>query len=350
MLPVSVAMCCYNSASRLPRVLQHLAEQQIPGELEWEIVVVDNLSTDSTKEVAQTLWRKMSSVPMRIVEENKQGAGFARYRGLCEAQYEVICFVDDDVWLSPDYLRLASEIMSQHPQVGVLGSLNEGVCEIAPPHWYERFHWSYALGPQGEQASDVTDSRGFVFGAGLVVRKSAWQEIINKTQMKSLLCSGRQGSHVAGAGEDSEICLILTFAGWRLWYDPRLRLCHFLPASRLRWGYLCQLHKGFGSATVHFDAYYNIEILPMDLREQHRQKWQYQVFGLIRQLLCSVGRIVLKPSLLKEGQQHMLDIYHKVGRLSEVLRQRKKYDLTIIDIRERFRPFKNARSKEHKQA
>jgi GT2 family glycosyltransferase len=43
---VSVVVCCHNSASRLPTTLHHLAAQEVPRDLGWEVIVVDNASTD----------------------------------------------------------------------------------------------------------------------------------------------------------------------------------------------------------------------------------------------------------------------------------------------------------------
>jgi len=54
---ISVVICCYNSASRLPATLQHIAEQSLDSEILWEIIIVDNASTDNTAEIASTYWQ-----------------------------------------------------------------------------------------------------------------------------------------------------------------------------------------------------------------------------------------------------------------------------------------------------
>lgn len=50
---VSIVICCYNSASRLPETLQHIAEQEVAANISWEVIVVDNASTDNTQEIAK---------------------------------------------------------------------------------------------------------------------------------------------------------------------------------------------------------------------------------------------------------------------------------------------------------
>ena len=339
MLSISVVICCYNSARLLPTTLHYLSRQQVPPELEWEIVIIDNNSTDDSKEIAERLWGKISSVPIRIIHENKQGAGFARFRGLKEAQHDLVCFIDDDNWPYPDYLKLASEIMSEKSQVGALGGFNEAACESDPPSWYERFAWSYAVGKQAEQAGDVTESRGFLFGAGLVVRKLAWQQVLDTTGLKSLLSIGRQGKKIAGGGEDTEICFAVKQAGWRLWYDPRFKIYHFLPTHRLRWRYLCQLHRGFGKSTIQFDSYYLIKKPPKNLKEYLVQTWQYQALFTAKQLLGQLFRLVLELQFLKEGEERILGLHNKIGRLTELLKWRRQYNVAIDDTRKRFKKF-----------
>src|SRR5690349_6454715 len=96
---VSVVICSYNGAQRIPATLRHLAEQDAPGELPWEVVVVDNASTDGTAERAQVVWSDQSTVPLRLVSEPRPGLMHARERGLHESTYNVVTFVDDDNWV-----------------------------------------------------------------------------------------------------------------------------------------------------------------------------------------------------------------------------------------------------------
>ncbi len=55
----SVIVCCYNSAARLPHTLAHLAGQIVPEDFFWEIILVNNASTDNTVECATAIWNKL---------------------------------------------------------------------------------------------------------------------------------------------------------------------------------------------------------------------------------------------------------------------------------------------------
>ncbi|MGH7265987.1 MAG: hypothetical protein ACREMB_14255, partial [Candidatus Rokuibacteriota bacterium] len=55
------------------------------------------------------------------------------------------------------------------------------------------------------------------------------------------------------SGGDAEICFALRLAGWRLWFEPRMRLRHFIQTHRLDWWYLRRLFRGVGASSVGFD-------------------------------------------------------------------------------------------------
>jgi cellulose synthase/poly-beta-1,6-N-acetylglucosamine synthase-like glycosyltransferase len=240
-------------------------------------------------------------------------------RGFLESRYDAVSFVDDDNWMAPNWVRLVAEILATRPEVGALGGLSEPVCERPPPPWFEHFPTLYAVGAQGERAGDVTESRGQLWGAGLTIRRSAWAGLERAGFRPSLL--GRRGRALS-AGEDSELCLALRLAGWRLWYDPRLRLCHYLPASRLDWRYLRRLHRGSGAATVALDPYH-AALRTNDRGWALRRTWQWQAVSAFKHLLRPRGLFSLMRQI--EGDPEMLAIERSVGRLLALLKARKRY-------------------------
>src|SRR5437773_6033620 len=116
-LGVCVVICCHNGGKRLARTLAHLADQVVPPEIAWEVIVVDNASTDGTADVAAACWS--NCVPLRIISEPRLGLTYARERGFREAKYEFISFVDDDNWVSPEWVRTVFRLMCDHPDVGI---------------------------------------------------------------------------------------------------------------------------------------------------------------------------------------------------------------------------------------
>ena len=243
---VSVIICCHNSAERLPVTLQHLARQCVTG-VRWEVLVVDNASTDNTAEVARQWWHDVTIAPLRVVSEPTPGLAHARLCGLAAARYEFLSYIDDDNWVCPEWVQLVAEVMVTRPEVGVLGSASFAEPEVKPPVWFNSCSLMFAIAPSHWQAGDITDSMGAVWGAGMTIRRSAWEGVRAAAPPQLLL--GRLKGSLAG-GEDNEICYQLRLAGWRIWYEPRLQLKHYLPSGRLTWPYLLRLYRGSGEAVA----------------------------------------------------------------------------------------------------
>ncbi len=324
-LGVSVVICCHNSAERLPNTFAHLSAQKVPADLLWEVIVVDNASTDATADVARRHWPKDARAPLRVVNEPQTGLTHARQRGFAEAKYDIICFIDDDNWVCPEWVATVTDLMTTHPDVGACGGTGEAVPETDLPWWFETFQGHYAVGPQSAEAGDVTWTRGYLWGAGLAIRKAAWSQLIEKGY-RSLL-TDRQGASLSSGG-DTELCFALRSAGWRLWYEPRLKFKHLLPAARLQWSYLRGLHRGFGAAEAVLDTYQFARKGGLAKR-----KGRFLQNVCLRQMLIETKALLrFRGKLLRdlwqplEGDPDVLDIEQLKGKISELLRTRNSYE------------------------
>ena len=103
-----------------------------------------------------------------------------------------------------------------------------------------------------DDGTSYTAEWASLWGAGLSIRWSAWEQL-DSNGWRHLL-GGRLGANLSGC-DDLELSYALRFAGWKLWYEPRMRLQHFLPARRLHWPYLRRLHRGGGASSVGLDPY-----------------------------------------------------------------------------------------------
>src|SRR2546421_3885012 len=249
---VSIVLCCHNSAKRLPETLAHLAKQRVNSDTRWEVLVIDNASTDATSQVARQCWPKQGPAPLRVVAEPRTGQANARLRGLSEARYEFLSFIDDDNWVCEDWVRLVASVMMRRPEVGILGGSSSPVFETDRPAWFHNFQILYAISPETWQRGDFTDNPGVIWGAGITVRKCAWRSI--QAHGCPQLMSGRIKNSLA-AGEDNELCYQFRLAGWKLWYEPSLHFRHYLPAGRLRWDYARRLSFGSGQASAKLQPY-----------------------------------------------------------------------------------------------
>lgn len=250
---VSVVVCCHNSVDRLPPTLAHLARQRAPKGVAWEVVVVDNASTDDTAAAALEAWREHGvDVPFKVVSQPTPGLSAAREKGLEVAAHDVVIFCDDDNWLAEDYVDLAFASMQSNPSVAVLGGQGAPALDTEAPAWFARYARYYALGPQAQASGDVTDAKGYVYGAGLVLRRSAWDDV-RASGFRSQL-TGRKGASLSSS-EDRELCYALRLRGHRVRYEDGLQFRHEIPERRLTWPYFLKMVEMASRTTPVMEAY-----------------------------------------------------------------------------------------------
>jgi glycosyltransferase involved in cell wall biosynthesis len=99
---VSVIVCTHNRAHQLSTVIRQLCAQDYPSGA-FEIIVVDNGSSDNTRNVVEALIAS-SKPPLRYILEDRSGVTFARNRGAEEALYPYLAYLDDDCWVEVNWL------------------------------------------------------------------------------------------------------------------------------------------------------------------------------------------------------------------------------------------------------
>jgi len=246
----SIIICCHNSSKRLFLTLKHLSEQKLDN-IPWELIIVDNNSTDNTSHFAKTSWRNFNStIEIKTVKEKKLGLSFARIKGIKVSKYKYIVFCDDDNWLSSNYLEIAYSILNKDSKIGALGGIGLPYCEVSPPEWFKYLSSYYATGKQGYINGDAN----ILYGAGLVIRKSKVDYLFLNGFEFSL--QDRKGKELSTGG-DSEICLALKLAKLKIQYDENLKFNHFIPKSRISIEYVRLLRKNWAEARFSLAAYYH---------------------------------------------------------------------------------------------
>ena len=242
-LDFSVAIPTYNGGQRLAAVLECLRWQLNTDELSWEVIVVDNNSTDNTAEVIQKYqreWRK--DIPLRYAFEPKQGAAYARQTAIKLATSPMVGFLDDDTLPDMTWLISAYRFAQQHPQAGVIASRIRGKFETIPPENFERIAALLALTERGSEPMQYAPQKKVIPpSAGMVVRRQAWIDNVPE----NLVLTGRTSTSML-TGEDTESILHIQQAGWEVWYNPHMRLQHQIPSTRLSRQYLTKLCRGIG--------------------------------------------------------------------------------------------------------
>ncbi len=224
---ISIIICCYNSAKRIEETIGCLLNQKTSGQFDWEIIVVDNASTDNTFDVITALCdSRQTGIPFRVVKEDIPGLINARMRGIRAATYDILIFCDDDNHLEPNYADKAVRLFAQRKEIAIAGGWNKPKFFHYPGKWIEANYGALAIDAYPRPEGYVK----WVFGAGMVIRKKVFDELRSAGIEPMLI--GRQGSRQT-SGDDAELCHLIRFMGYKVYYTPELVLYHKISQSRL---------------------------------------------------------------------------------------------------------------------
>lgn len=229
MVSLSVVIPALNAAETIRANLSSLLRDDFPKG-QYEIMVVCDGSEDGTPQIA-------SQFPVKIVECHKKGIGAARNRGVAEARYDIVCFVDSDCVVCCDYLRIISDYFDVHPKV-------DGIGGPVLPYIYEGVNdWSIFIEEIYAEACDFPTEETTIGS-----REEVWTHTLkgpNFAFRKRALLSV-SGFEERMRGEDIEICWRLVENGKVLRFLPDLKTFHYIPGDLRRifkhsfmWGVDC---------------------------------------------------------------------------------------------------------------
>lgn len=308
---ISVIVCCYNGEKTIHSCLQALRNQKLDSNIPWELILVDNNPLESITKIAIEEWPS-SKIEMKIVNEKKEGLLYAKLRGYRESEYTLLAYVEDDTILKEDWLNQAIMHFQKHPKCGILGGTNEALYMIEPPYWLKGYKHQLAVGDQGkQQIEDVTSTRGYLWGAGMVIRK----KILDAALLGGYtFADSKQRDHLV-SGVDTEFCWLARTMGYRLYYNQNLKLTHVINAHRMSWINMQYLYRKLGNESISTDLftyYYKknksgpIIFLIMRI-----------YLGSLRRYLSAIFRYAFFPGR-KVNNLNFLMIWYYKGRMREV--------------------------------
>jgi glycosyltransferase involved in cell wall biosynthesis len=221
----TVLVCTHNRAQVLPRTLDALDKLNAQTGVQWEIIVVDNASSDGTERIVQEFVAR-SKVPARYIREERMGHAIAMNTGISASQGEIIAHTDDDAMPCSDWLTRLDEAFATHDAEIVFGPVRPA-WESGPPPWFSaRFPGFFALLDYGDVPFLVADADHPFFGVNHACRKSVYRDLGDYREDL-----GPYGRRSRG-GSDSEFFLRALERGVRIAYQPTAVVEHIIPASR----------------------------------------------------------------------------------------------------------------------
>jgi glycosyltransferase involved in cell wall biosynthesis len=271
---VTVVLSTFNRCRSLRPALDALVAQT--GDVSYEVIVVDNNSTDATRAVVES--RLKTAPQLRYLFEAQQGLPYARNAGLAAAQAPIIAFTDDDVRVPSEWVSRIKRAFDANPDVDMIGGRVVPIWPADMPPWITRRQLGpFALGERGDvpfrvhagNAAPCLVGANFAFRRDVFARIGPFDPAYTKSQDREIQLrlwrSGGQGLYVPEIAIEVEVPIErITKEYFRYWYTTygryhsRMRLLDTLdrngrlvppPARAVRGVPLFLYRELFDSAT-----------------------------------------------------------------------------------------------------
>ncbi len=243
MTNITVAICTWNRAQLLDRTLNQMRNLQVPPDVDWELLVVNNNCTDDTDAV---IARHRGALPIQRLFEPRQGQSNARNCAVSTARGELLIWTDDDVIVDPEWLIAYKEAADRWPEAGYFGGLIEPWFECTPPAWLlknskclESMLVIRDLGPHEHYFCGDEEP----YGANMAFRTRLLKEHRFDPNL------GLTGDN-AIRGDELTLIADLRSKGIAGVWVPQARVKHFVVRERLTRSYLWKYCQGAGRTHV----------------------------------------------------------------------------------------------------
>ncbi len=285
MIRISLVVPTYNRVQDLQESLKSFVNQSLDKDL-YEILVVDNNSSDNTAFVVDSILSKYSG-NWKYIFEKRQGLHYARNRGILEAGGDIIVFGDDDIIAHEKWLENILCEFCENQQTGIVGGKILPNWESVPPQWIydygsEKVHPIFALLDYGDERKTLKNE--YVVGCNFSIRTDLAKRIGGSppdTFPKKL-------KHLSGIGE----CLMadsVRDSGYDVVYLPTAYVYHKVASSRISLEYFIDRYQRFA-----------VEKSFNDFNKYSKFKAATLLYKEALSMLINVNKLILKNRLFSQ--------------------------------------------------
>ena len=242
----TIAICTYNRVDLLKLCVNSISQLDFPKKdpmaIGFEVLVVDNNSTDDTAAYCKSLPGLYPELNFRYILEPNQGIAFARTRSAMEAKGEILAFIDDDCLAESNWLKEIVNFYDKNPSAMSTGG------KIVPKYltpvadWFGKYFWglvaNYDLGPEVFQMKGTR----YPSGANMHFRKIAFEKY---GYFDGNL--GRSGKSLM-AGEEKAMYLKLLRGNEKIYYLPHVIVHHHVEGNKFDKAYVRRHSMGIGAS------------------------------------------------------------------------------------------------------
>ena len=261
---ISAVITTYNRSEMLAKALEPLLSQNAGG-VRYEVIIVDNNSTDNTRATVEAFIAKGHS-NLRYVFEPSQGIAHGRNAGIAAARGDIIAFTDDDVMVTDNWIAVINRSFAENPEVDFIGGKILPDWTEPPPRWLTVDHWwPLALLDRGDSRFYVNCSNPLCLPTA---NASFRRELFSRIGLFRPEFSGR---------EDHELFIRLWQAGGQGLYEPDLVVMARVQPERLSKSY----HHRWNTTTGKFNSLMGLdEIIAPDGSLKRERPHGVKLFGV----------------------------------------------------------------------
>ena len=302
-MKASVVICTHNRKSFIAKSLASVLQQNF-DKRQFEVIVVDNGSTDGTSETARAFLASHSKKEqVRLVKEPTLGLSQARNRGLSEAQGQFVLYLDDDAVASPNWLLSMIKIFESDPKIAVVGGRIDPLWPSDKiPSWLSSDLWGhFSVIDWGPGSHDLKKEQ-WLAGANIGYQKKA---LIESGGFSGKL--GRKGKMLLSC-EESLLNYQISKRGYRIVYSGESRVEHYVMPERMTPEWLMQRSFWQGIS----------ESVMAELLKTNRSHFVFKLFVQLPKGLLRFAKARYLKFLVLQGRQQdlkkSLDSFHRAGK------------------------------------
>ncbi len=333
LLDISVIIPTHNRANLIGQAVRSAMALDYRSE-RYEIIVVDNASTDATRRVVESLQSNSNGCRLRYVPEGQLGLHHARHAGARAAKGEILIFTDDDATFDSGWLQAYASAFGEHPEMVAAGGPIRPVWETPPPEWILEFIGNAKdfgiLSLMEPYKEFQLGSNVHFFGVNMAIRRDVLFDVggFNPDAF---------GDTWLGDGETGlvrKLCNLEMLIG----YVPEALVYHHIPPQRMTVEYFCWWKANEGACDTYARFHHGIP---------HRRNLCLQAASIgIKNSKCWLGALLLRGRTDGRALDVQLRAARTQAQLRYILRLIFNRDLRKLVLKENWLG-KRPRVKEH---
>jgi len=243
----SIVIITRNRAAKLQHTLDSVKSIEFPRE-QYEVIIVDNGSTDSTAEVSEKFFVN-TNINHQVVIENRPGICRARNKGIESADGETVLFLDDDALINSNLLDVYKDARSRYPNAAAFGGPARLDPAIPRPWWWiDEFDKTMSCQNYGEHYLTYPEGAN-PYGLNMLIKRDVLRAVGGFDE--------RLDDLTGSFADETELFLRLKKRGETIIYVPDAGVIHSVMPDRLQWRNFMNRFRLVGRSHACLDRMHN---------------------------------------------------------------------------------------------